>query len=118
MNISQFSGFKRLVLEQNLGVYAVHIYKKGQESIEILFRDDNREHLFSGSKTFTSMAVGIAEGEGLLSLEDKTISYFPEYENTAVKGSEEITVKDLLQMRAGHLKPLFSTDPRHARARD
>ena len=111
MNISRFAGFEKLVLEKNLGVYAAHIYKKGQKNVELFFRSDERVHLFSGSKAFTSIAVGIAEGEGLLSLEDSALSYFPQYKSVAEEGAEKITIKDLLQMRAGHAKPLFATDP-------
>ena len=34
--------------------------------------------LFSLSKSFTATAVGLAVGEGRLSLDDKVISFFPE----------------------------------------
>ncbi len=111
MDISLFSGFEKMVREQNLGVYGAHVYKKGQGSAEIFFRDNERVHLFSGSKAFASVAVGIAEGEGRLSLSDCVLSYFPQYKKIASDGAEKITVRDLLQMRAGHAKPLFSTDP-------
>jgi len=33
--------------------------------------------LYSLTKSFTSTAVGLAEAQGLLSLDDKVVSYFP-----------------------------------------
>lgn len=66
--------------------------------------DAGRPHmLFSLSKSFTSTAVGLAVDEGLLSLDDKVISFFPE--ETPEHVSENLaamTVKHLLMMGTGH----------------
>lgn len=94
---------------QQFGVYGIHIYHKG-ESKQRLFRDLERVPLYSGSKTYTAMAVGIAEAEGLLSLQDKAIDFFPDVQPSAQAESGNITVLDLLQMRAGHGASLFTTD--------
>jgi CubicO group peptidase (beta-lactamase class C family) len=65
------------------------------------------------------MAVGIAIAENLFRLSDSAISFFPEFHGNAAEGSDGITVADLLQMRAGHGKPLFSSDEQtHERALD
>ena len=39
---------------------------------------DTRHQMWSVTKTFTSMAVGIAVGEGKLNLSDKVAPMFPE----------------------------------------
>ena len=59
--------------------------------------------LFSLSKSFTATAVGLAVGEGRLSLDDKVSSFFPE--STPEPLSENLAamrVQDLLTMSTGH----------------
>ena len=58
--------------------------------------DANFKHrMYSISKSFTAIAVGLAEQEGLLSLDDKFIKYFPEYRNSKVDDRyEETTIRD------------------------
>ena len=43
------------------------------------FNKDFKHRMYSVSKSFVGIAVGLAEQEGLLSLDDKFIKYFPEY---------------------------------------
>lgn len=110
MNAAILEAFKTAVGEQRLGVYGIHVYREGEGSVQHLFRCNEREHLFSGSKAFTSMAVGIAAGEGRFSLDDTAISFFPQFASSAAPGSGAITVKNLLQMQAGHAESLFCTE--------
>ncbi len=104
------SGFIKSINEKNIEVESVHVYSEKLGVFEHTFISNLRRHLFSGSKAFTSMAVGIAEGENLLSLDDKVLDYFPQFKDKASAGSEKITVKNLLQMCAGHSVPLYNTD--------
>jgi len=110
VNASIFEAFRETVIKKQLDVYGIHIFREGKNSCEYRFRSNERVHLYSGSKAFVSMAVGVAESEKLLALSDSVLSFFPEYSYCAAKGAEEITVRDLLQMRAGHGKSLFTTD--------
>jgi CubicO group peptidase (beta-lactamase class C family) len=64
--------------------------------------DDIRRDVFSVSKTVTSLAVGMLEGEGALSLDDPVLAHLPELADTAAAGSETITVGHLLRMTAGN----------------
>ena len=68
---------------------------------------DEPHILNSVSKTFTSMAVGLAISEGRLALDEKLVDIFPEHcpENPS-EYLKEITVEHLLTMSCGH-----STDP-------
>ena len=70
-------------------------------------KEDVPHILNSVSKTFTSMAVGLAVSEGLVSLDEKLVDIFPEHcpENPS-EFLKEINVKHLLTMTCGH-----STDP-------
>ena len=65
---------------QNNGMelYGVHVYRRGQEPAERRLRSDDRENLWSVSKTFVSVALGIAEAEGRLALDDPALTYYPE----------------------------------------
>lgn len=58
--------------------------------------------MYSCSKTFTSMCVGIAAGKGLLKLTDRVVDFFSDvkYENT--ENLQKMTVHDLLCMGSGH----------------
>lgn len=58
--------------------------------------------LNSASKSFTATAVGLAIAEKKLSLDDKVISFFPEYlPDTVSANLAELKVKDLLSMTVG-----------------
>ena len=73
-------------------------------------KEDVPHILNSVSKTFTSMAVGLAVSEGLVSLDEKIVDIFPEHcpENPS-EFLKEINVEHLLTMTCGH-----STDPTYA----
>lgn len=68
--------------------------------------------LFSLSKSFTSTAVGFAVQEGLLSVEDPVLSFFPEvlpYE--PCENMKKLKVKHLLTMSTGHIEePQYEPD--------
>lgn len=59
--------------------------------------------LFSLSKSFTSSAIGIAQGEGLLTIDDKLVDFFPEYLSDKVTvRMRRVTLRNLLTMASGH----------------
>ena len=65
------------------------------------FHKDFKHRMYSISKSFTAIAVGFAEQDGILSLDDKFITYFPEYRNEKTDDLyEETTIRDLLTMRS------------------
>lgn len=60
--------------------------------------------MFSMSKSFTSTAVGFAVSEGLLSVEDKAVSYFKEEYPKPAGYLAQMRIKDLLTMSTGQEK--------------
>lgn len=70
------------------------------------FQAEDRHMLYSLSKSFTSMGVGIAIAEGKLGLHDTVLSHLGEYgpENPS-DNLKMMRVKDLLRMATGHLAP-------------
>lgn len=61
------------------------------------FKAEHRHTLYSVSKTFAAVAVGLAIEDGLLTVDDELTKFFPEYSGT-IKG---IKIKDVLTMRSG-----------------
>ena len=69
------------------------------------FRAEDAHTLYSASKTFTSLAVGIAIGENLLRLDDRVVTFFPDKRPDTISDNlAAMTVRDLLMMASG-IKP-------------
>jgi hypothetical protein len=67
------------------------------------YRETDPLWVYSLSKSFCSTAVGFAVEEGLLSLDEGVLSFFPEYEGTVKdENCRAMRVRDLLTMRTGH----------------
>ena len=71
---------------------------------------DKVHSMYSVSKSWTSTAIGFAVAEKRLSVQDKVISFFPEYSDLKDKPFiQDLRVQDLLTMSVGHEKePLRS----------
>jgi len=65
--------------------------------------------LWSLSKSFTSTAIGLAQDEGLLSIDDQVISFFPEDVPEDVSNNlKAMRISDLLRMNTGQaVEPSF-----------
>lgn len=77
------------------------------------YEPELKHTLNSVSKSFTSTAVGFAVSEGKLSLEDKVISFFPEYlPDTVSVNLSNLRIRDLLSMSTGMMRepPLNGDD--------
>jgi CubicO group peptidase (beta-lactamase class C family) len=107
MNDSIFDQFRLTVLEKNLHVYGARVEKKSGDGATHFWRSDDLVNLYSVSKTFSSMAVGMCRDDGRLRLSDHVLDYFPEYRGVAAPGSEAITIRDLLHMASGKLEFWF-----------
>ena len=69
------------------------------------FRAEDSHTLYSASKTFTSLAVGIAIDDNLLRLDDRVMTFFPDKRTNRVSDyMADMTVRDLLMMASG-VKP-------------
>jgi len=118
MKTSILDQFRLTVQERHLGLYAVRVHQKGRDEISHFWRSDDKVCLYSGSKTYTSLAVGICRDQGKLQLGDTVLSFFPEYQALASPGSEAITVRHLLQMASGKRQFLFAGAPERMRTFD
>lgn len=103
--------FERIMRENNTAHQGYMIYKDGKlaaSSIASPYRITDKRHVYSVSKSWTSTAIGIAADEGLLSVEDTVISFFPELlpENVS-ENLAKMKVKHLLSMNTGHQNDTF-----------
>jgi hypothetical protein len=74
------------------------------------FRSGLKHTLYSTSKSFTSTTIGLALKEKKLSIDDKVISFFPEYlPDTVSPFLAELKIKDLLTMSTGQRREPPST---------
>lgn len=105
MKESILDGFRLTAAEQKLGMYGIRVDRKNGDSVTHFWRTNDPVNLYSASKTFTSLAVGMCLEDGRISLSDHVLDFFPEYRQIAAPGSEGITLRDLLHMASG--KPHF-----------
>ena len=69
------------------------------------YSSEHRQQLYSLSKSFTGTAIGLAVAEGLLTVDDPIIKFFPEYLPTTVSDNlAALKVRHLLSMSVGHGK--------------
>ena len=94
-------------------LYSLLVIKNGYLIAEDYFNEgsvDQKDRLQSVTKSFTSALVGIALEQGYLSsVDQKMLDFFPELADQITDPrKEQITIRDLLQMRAGY--PWEETD--------
>ncbi|MFC1418124.1 serine hydrolase domain-containing protein [Streptacidiphilus cavernicola] len=81
-------------------VYRGHVVAEGWWAP---YSADRPHLLYSLTKSFTSTAVGLAIGDGLLSLDDRVVDVLPDHVPADVsEQGRRITVHHLLSMTAGH----------------
>lgn len=99
------------VRERGLEVNSFMLLQGGKVTAEFTrmpYRPDTPQLLYSLSKSFTSIAIGIAWDEGLLQLEDAVISFFPDKLPEVVSSNlAQMTVHHLLSMNAGHHEDIY-----------
>lgn len=98
--------FLDAVAEQNLELHSLMLLRHGHVVAEGWWQPygaDVPHMLFSLTKSFTSTACGFAVSEGLLTVDDKVLSFFPELAPAAVDVNlAAMRVRDLLTMTTGH----------------
>jgi len=88
----------------------VRVYQQGEGEVSHFWRSNDKVCVYSGAKTYTSLAIGICRDQLRLHLSDTVLSFFPEFKAIASPGSETITLKHLLQMASGKKEYWFAGD--------
>ncbi len=95
--------FIHVIEQKKLDLYGVIVRQNGEITGNFRWRNNDRINIRSASKGVTCMAIGLAVQEGLLKLDDKMVSFFPEsLPENPDPNLLEITVRDLLMMATGH----------------
>lgn len=102
-------------LDKGSDLHAVLLIRHGKQAFSAFFdpyQPEDKRHVYSVSKSWTATAVGLAVSEGLLSLSDKVISFFPEELPKEVSENlAAMEVRHLLMMGCGHeTEPPFPED--------
>ena len=101
MNFS-IEPFIESVRKQELNVEGIIVWQDGQFLSHHQFVPEVRRNQFSVTKSWLSCGIGIAIEEGLLSLEDRPVDYFPESMPEHINENlAELRLKDLLCMAPG-----------------
>lgn len=103
--------FIRINMQEDLRVRQIHVYVEGYSPIYHEFMRAHRENLFSATKVYTSVAIGIAIDEGRFVIDDYVIDFFPEFLSMADDKIRKVTVKNLLQMNSGKEGLFFYKHP-------
>ena len=107
MNLDAFIEISK---QQQLAVRGLQVYQHGQRIAVWQPCPEERQNQFSVTKSFTSTAIGLAIGEGRLSLEDYVLDYFKE-EAPAVPSDNlrKMQLRHLITMSMGWPEPMFMT---------
>ncbi|WP_422116297.1 serine hydrolase domain-containing protein [Brachybacterium sp. UNK5269] len=92
---------RQRIIEQQLGVRALHLHRAGHDELSHRFAQDTAENIYSVSKTVTALAVGIAAHEGLLDAEDLLVDHLPAPADGYGSGMEQVRLRHLLTMTSG-----------------
>lgn len=123
--------FIKALKKNEIPMHSLLIIRYGKlvtETYYAPYKKDTLHRMFSVTKSFTSIAIGLLAEEGKLSLEDKIIQFFPEMlPKTGVHPYiAEMTIQDMLKMSSAHenttykfnlkedwVKSFFITTPSH-----
>lgn len=112
-------------------MHSVLLIRHGKLAAEAYYAPytaDTPHRMFSVTKSFTSLAIGLLAAEGRLSLDDRIVDHFPEKlpEAGAHPYINQITIRDMLKMATAHasttykrtsdpdwVKSFFTVEPTH-----
>jgi len=90
------------------------VLKDGEKIAEHHWVSEIRQNQYSVSKSFTSAAIGIAIGEGLLTLDDPVIEFFPDkVPHNPSERLQRLKVRHLLTMSVGHRESYLMAHQRY-----
>lgn len=99
------------IRETGADIHSMLIMRRGHLVFEQYFAPytaETKHSMFSCSKTFTSMLIGIAQDKGLISVHDHVLDFFPDVEIACVNDNlRAMTIENLLEMGSGHAQDTF-----------
>jgi CubicO group peptidase (beta-lactamase class C family) len=98
------AGFIDRLQDKTLPMHSILVLKGDQIAAEAYWKPFDRtfrHRMYSTSKSFVSVAIGILAGDGRLSLDDRVVDFFPDYREKFAPVHPYVamtTVRDLLKM--------------------
>ncbi len=98
--------------DNGIFIRTLQVVKGKEPLVRMAFKPydlDAPMHLYSLSKTFTSLAVGMCVDDGKLSVDDKLCDIFPDkMPKVMTDALKKMTLHDLLSMQSGHAACVLS----------
>ena len=92
-------GYIHDIIQRKITTYHVEVRQHGEVVGKFDWRDNRRDNIHSVSKSFVSMAVGIAVHEGVLRLDEKPAEIWPEkLPRNPAPNLLKMTVRDAIMM--------------------
>ena len=119
---SWISNFLSILKKKKICMHSMLIMHKGKVIFEEYakpYAPETLQRMYSVSKSFTALAVGILADEGVISLDDRIVDYFPDMvEASCHPFIQETTIRQLLAMTGpfGSTKGFNRADPQWTRA--
>ncbi len=104
------SALAGIIRREGLAVRGVRVFQDGQLAASYQPEPERRQNLFSGTKSFTGTAVGIAVQEGLFTLDDFVLDHFRE--DAPAHPSEKLErmrLRHLITMSMGFGAPMLDS---------
>ena len=109
-----FNFIKRLE-DYQIPMHSLLLARQGKliyEGYYAPYQGDTLHRMFSISKSFTSIAIGLLVQEGRISLDDRIIDYFPEKLPEEVHPwIAQMTIRNMLMMQTCHTSTTYKIDP-------
>ena len=104
----------RALQEKSIPMHSLLIMKNDKlifEKYYAPYKADTLHRMFSISKSFTGVAIGLLAKEGKVDLDAPITSYFPEYTDENIHPwIMQMTVRNLLMMRTCHASTTYKVD--------
>lgn len=97
--------------EERFNLHNLMLVKSGSRVFRasaLDFTEDTKEEVYSVSKSFTSIAIGILADLKLINLDDYVLFFFQEDVKDYLPGYETLKIKHLLTMSVGQTNDIFS----------
>ena len=96
-------GYIHDIIKRKITTYHVEVRQHGEIVGCFDWRDNRRDNIHSVSKSFVSMAVGMAVHEGILRLDEKPAEIWPEkLPPNPAPNLLKMTIRDAIMMACGH----------------
>jgi CubicO group peptidase (beta-lactamase class C family) len=98
----KIDSYVKVIEKQKLNCEGIIVLQHGEKIAEHRWTPEAPRNSFSVSKSFVSIAVGMAADRGKLSLNSRVADFFPEHCGKAGKRLSDLSLEHLLSMTRGH----------------